>query len=52
MSLFFVLLASWVIVKQMATVSKTLSGCTLMETTWKKKSETTTNKKSILILKL
>lgn len=37
MSSFFVLLASWVIGKQMATVSKTLSGCTLMETTWKKK---------------
>lgn len=37
MSLFFVLLASWVIVKQMATVSKTLSGCTLMETTWGEK---------------
>lgn len=46
MSLFFVLLASWVIGKQMATVSKTLSGCTLMETTWEgKKSGTTTNKR-------
>ncbi len=44
MSLFFVLLASWVIGKQMATVSKTLSGCTSVETTWKK-SEMTTNKK-------
>lgn len=32
MSYFFVLFASWVIGKQMATVSKTLSGCTLMET--------------------
>lgn len=50
MSLFFVLLASQVIGKQMATVSKTLSGCTLMETV--EKSETTTNKKRILILKL
>lgn len=41
MSLFFFLLASWVIGKQMATVSKTLSGCT-----WKQheKSETATNK--------
>lgn len=44
MCIFFVLPASWVIGKQMAAVSKTLSGCTLMETTWKKKSETTTNK--------
>lgn len=37
MSLFFVLLASWVIGKQMATVSKTLSGCTLMATMWREK---------------
>lgn len=51
MSLFFVLLASWVIGKQMATVSKTLSGCTLMETTWGKKMERQ-QIKSILILKL
>lgn len=51
MSYFFILLASWVIGKPMATVSKTHSGCTLMETMWGKKSGTTTNK-SILILKL
>ena len=52
MSLFFVLLASWVIGKQMATVSKTLFRMHINGNDMEKESERTTNKKSILILKL
>lgn len=51
MCIFFVLPASWVIGKQMAAVSKTLSGCTLMETTWEKKVKRQ-QINNILILKL